>query len=52
MIDRNNIRKLLSFIESSYTRDRFEVFTINIEVRKNTTIFCYNETKTLKYIRS
>ena len=37
--DRNNIRKLLSFIDPSSTRDGLEAFTINIEVRKNTAIF-------------
>lgn len=48
--DRNNIRKLLSFIDPSSTRDGLEAFTINIEVMKNTAIFCRNETKTQEYI--
>lgn len=48
--DRNNIRKLLSFIDASSTRNGLEEFTINIEVTKNTAIFCRDETKTLEYI--
>lgn len=48
--DRNNIRKLLSFIDPNSTRDGLEAFTINIEVMKNTAIFCRNEIKTVEYI--
>ncbi|KAF2270531.1 hypothetical protein CC78DRAFT_485330 [Lojkania enalia] len=48
--DRNNIRKLLSFIDPSSSRNGLEAFTINIEVTKNTAIFCRDETKTLEYI--
>ncbi|KAJ5710312.1 hypothetical protein N7488_004468 [Penicillium malachiteum] len=44
--DRNNIRKLLSFINSSISRNGREPFTIEIEVIGNTTIFCRSETKT------
>jgi hypothetical protein len=48
--DRNNIRKLLSFIDPSSTRNKLEPFTINIEVTKNTAIFCREEAKTLEYL--
>ena len=48
--DRNNIRKLLSFINPSSTRNRLETFTINIEVTKNTAIFCRAETATHEII--
>ncbi|KFY50080.1 hypothetical protein V495_00358 [Pseudogymnoascus sp. VKM F-4514 (FW-929)] len=48
--DRNNIRKLLSFINPSMTRNPLESFTINIEVTKNTAIFCRDETETHEFI--
>ncbi|KAF8855232.1 hypothetical protein BDZ45DRAFT_676394 [Acephala macrosclerotiorum] len=48
--DRNNIRKLLSFINPSSTRDGLETFTIDIEVTKNTAIFCRKETATYRVI--
>ncbi|OBT60334.1 hypothetical protein VE03_10339 [Pseudogymnoascus sp. 23342-1-I1] len=48
--DRNNIRKLLSFINPSMTRNGLETFTINIEVTKNTAIFCRDETTTHEFI--
>ncbi|KFZ25509.1 hypothetical protein V502_00013 [Pseudogymnoascus sp. VKM F-4520 (FW-2644)] len=48
--DRNNIRKLLSFINPSMTRNGLETFTINIEVTKNTAIFCRDETATQEFI--
>ena len=48
--DRNNIRKLLSFIDPSSTRNGLEAFTINIEMTKNTAIFCRDEAKTVDYI--
>jgi hypothetical protein len=48
--DRNNIRKLLSFVDPSSTRDGLEAFTMNIEVTKDTAIFCRDEAKTLEYI--
>ncbi|MCJ1436419.1 hypothetical protein MMC27_005798 [Xylographa pallens] len=48
--DRNNIRKLLSFIDPSSSRNGLEAFTMNIEVTKNTAIFCRDETKTQEYI--
>ena len=48
--DRNNIRKLLSFIDSSSARNKLESFTISIEVTKNTAIFCRDEAQTVEYI--
>ncbi len=48
--DRNNIRKLLSFVDPSSTRNGLEAFTINIEITKNTAIFCRDEAKTIEYI--
>ena len=48
--DRNNIRKLLSFINPSSTRNGLKTFTINIEVTKNTAIFCRDETATHEFI--
>ncbi|MCJ1420460.1 hypothetical protein MMC32_006817 [Xylographa parallela] len=48
--DRNNIRKLLSFLDPSSSRNGLEAFTMNIEVTKNTAIFCRDEAKTLEYI--
>jgi len=48
--DRSDIRKLLSFINPGSTRNGLETFTINIEVTKNTAIFCRNETATWQFI--
>ena len=48
--DRNNIRKLLSFINPHSTRNGLETFTINIEVAKNTAIFSRAETATHEFI--
>jgi len=48
--DRNNIRKLLSFVNPGSTRNGLETFTINIEVTKDTAIFCRDETATHEYI--
>lgn len=48
--DRNNIRKLLSFVDPRSTRNGLEEFTINIEVTQNTTLFCRDEAKVLEYI--
>ena len=47
--DRNNIRKLLSFIDRS-SKNGLEAFTMNIEITKNTAIFCRDEAKTMEYI--
>ncbi|PSS18279.1 hypothetical protein M430DRAFT_275708, partial [Amorphotheca resinae ATCC 22711] len=49
--DRNNIRKLLSFINPAMTRNGLETFTIKIEVTKNTAIFCREETATHEFIK-
>ncbi|PVI07211.1 hypothetical protein DM02DRAFT_496886, partial [Periconia macrospinosa] len=48
--DRNNIRKLLGFVDTRYTGYKREDFTIHIEVVNNTAIFCREETKTEEYI--
>jgi hypothetical protein len=48
--DRNNIRKLLSFINPGSTRNGLATFTINIEVTKNTAIFCRKEAATHEFI--
>lgn len=48
--DRNNIRKLLSFINLSSTKNGLETFTINIEVAKTTVIFSRAETATHEFI--
>ena len=52
MTDRNNIRKLLSFINPDSARNRLETFTINIEVTKNTAVFSREETATHEFIGS
>ncbi|QKX63694.1 uncharacterized protein TRUGW13939_10865 [Talaromyces rugulosus] len=49
--DRNNIRKLLSFINPTTSKNGLESFTINVEVLKNTVIFCRAETETKKFIQ-
>lgn len=48
--DRNNIRKLLSFVNPSLGKNERQTFTINIETVKNTAIFCREETATHEYI--
>lgn len=48
--DRNNIRKLLSFVNPGSNSYELESFTINIEVIKNTAIFCREETETRLFI--
>lgn len=50
--DRNNIRKLLSFINPGSSRNGLEAFTIKIEVTKNTAIFCREETATHEFIKA
>ena len=49
--DRNNVRKLLSFINPSSTKTRLEQFTINIEITKNTALFSRTETTTSEFIQ-
>lgn len=48
--DRNNIRKLLSFIDPDSSRNGLEPFTINVEVVGNTMILNRTETKTYEII--
>jgi hypothetical protein len=48
--DRNNIRKLLSFINPGSTTNGLDTFTINIEITKNTAIFCRKEAATHEFI--
>ncbi|KAI1396614.1 hypothetical protein F4819DRAFT_504158 [Hypoxylon fuscum] len=48
--DRNNIRKLLSFVDPSSSRNGLESFTINAEATENTVIFSRVETKTTEII--
>ena len=49
--DRNNIRKLHSFINPGSSRNGRETFAINVEVAKNTAIFCRVETATQEFIQ-
>lgn len=49
--DRNIIRKLLSFINPSSTRNGLEPFTFNIEIAKDTAIFSRVETATHEIIK-
>ncbi|KAG2005067.1 hypothetical protein GB937_009024 [Aspergillus fischeri] len=48
--DRNNIRKLLSFVNPSLDNNGLEPFTIEVEVTNDTTIFCRAETTTFEVI--
>ncbi|KAI1111232.1 geranylgeranyl pyrophosphate synthetase [Nemania sp. NC0429] len=48
--DRNNIRKLLMFIDPSSSRNRLENFTVNAEVIGNTILFNRTETETFEII--
>lgn len=48
--DRNNIRKLLSFVNPLTSKDGLKPFTIQVEVNKDTAIFCRTETDTTEYI--
>lgn len=48
--DRNNIRKLLSFVNPASSRNGLEAFTIGVEVVKSTAIFCREETLTHEFI--
>jgi hypothetical protein len=48
--DRNNVRKLLSFINPGSLQDGLQAFTIHIEVTKKTALFCRKETATQEYI--
>ena len=48
--DRNNIRKLLWFVNPVQGGRKNEPFTINIEVAGDTAVFCRAETATVEYI--
>ncbi|KAI1772319.1 hypothetical protein F4818DRAFT_183195 [Hypoxylon cercidicola] len=48
--DRNNIRKLLSFINPGSSRNPLEEFTIEVEVTGKTALFSRTETKTQEFI--
>jgi hypothetical protein len=48
--DRNNIRKLLGLVNPKWVGNKREDFTIHVEVKNNTAIFCREETKTEEYI--
>ncbi|KAJ5154806.1 geranylgeranyl pyrophosphate synthetase [Penicillium coprophilum] len=48
--DRNNIRKLLSFINPAQSRNGLDPFTIEIDVVAQTAIFCRAETATHEII--
>lgn len=48
--NRNNVRKLLSFINPNLTKNGREPFTIDIEITSNTAIFCRAETETYRFV--
>ena len=48
--DRNNIRKLLSFVNPDSNRNGLQTFTIRIEITENTAVFSREETATHEYI--
>lgn len=48
--DRNNIRKLLSFINRTLSKDGLDPFTIQVETTGRTAIFCRDETATHEVI--
>lgn len=48
--DRNNIRKLLQFVQPKQSSYTLESFTINAEVTQNTIIFCRTEAATSEVI--
>ncbi|KAK7972408.1 hypothetical protein PG988_006542 [Apiospora saccharicola] len=48
--DRNNLRKLLSFVDSSSSQKGLERFTIDVEVTGGTVIFSRTETQTTEII--
>lgn len=48
--DRNNVRKLLSFVNPTLGKNERQTFTISIEIVKDTAIFCREETATYEYI--
>ncbi|KAH6873603.1 hypothetical protein B0T10DRAFT_416376 [Thelonectria olida] len=48
--DRNNIRKLLSFVNPNLTPNQIETFAMGIEVTRKTAIFCREEPATTRFI--
>ncbi|KAJ5465257.1 geranylgeranyl pyrophosphate synthetase [Penicillium daleae] len=48
--DRNNIRKLLSFIKPTLTKNGLDPFTIQVDMAAQTAIFCRDETATYEVI--
>ncbi|KIV89043.1 hypothetical protein PV10_08657 [Exophiala mesophila] len=48
--DRNNMRKLLSFVDPGSSRNGLEPFKINVEIIKNTAIFCREEVNSMEFI--
>jgi hypothetical protein len=48
--DRNNIRKLLSFINPTLTKNGLDPFTIQVDVAAQTAVFCRDETATYEVI--
>lgn len=48
--DRNNLRKLLGVVNDRWSSHKKEDFTIHVEVRKNTAMFCRTEAKTEEVI--
>lgn len=50
MTDRNNIRKLLSFINSYLSKNGREPFTIKVEVVENIAIFCRSEAEVARFV--
>lgn len=48
--DRNNIRKLLSFINPRSTKSGLEAFAIEVEITGKTALFCRTETLTQEFI--
>jgi hypothetical protein len=48
--DRNNIRKLLSFIKPTLTKYGLDPFTIQVDMATQTAIFCRDETATFEVI--
>ncbi|ERT03230.1 hypothetical protein HMPREF1624_01536 [Sporothrix schenckii ATCC 58251] len=48
--DRNNMRKLLAFVNPRMNRYAKESFTIRVEVNKTTVVFCRTETDTTQVI--
>jgi hypothetical protein len=49
--DRNNMRKLLSYVNPHTSRNGLEPFTILVEVKNNTAILCRTETKTVELVQ-